>query len=227
MQDIWFPSKEKNSKRVGRFVDHVDHFTDRHGIKQSRTVTVLLHRVPGAEPSTSLVKNDANGQHYKDEFPLAWDHYLKQKATPAGPAEPVVPTSTAHGIAGTPIEHLGFLGKDHIARLQMLGFYTAEQLADMSDTICNNVGFGANQWRRKAQEHLLVLKEAAPRVAAPIGPDPAVADLQRQLAEANAKIAMLVEAVTKPVPASVPAPEPEAEAKPRRGRAKAEAQPEA
>jgi hypothetical protein len=113
-----------------------------------------------------------------------------------------------------------------MARLKLMGFLTLEQLADMSDADCNNVGFGAKDWRRRAAEHLIVIRDAA--MAKAVASQPAVdhsaviADLMRKLDEQNAKIAALVAEKEAEKPAEI------GEAPKRRPRKPAgEAQPEA
>lgn len=225
MQEIWLPPNTPNSKASGKFVDHVDTYTDKHGEKKSRTVVLLLTRIPGSnDVSSQLVKDNADGEKLKREYSKAWEYYQKNKADPE--PEPV-PTATEFGLKGTPIEEVDFIGKDRLAALKMAGFLTVEQLADMSDTVCNNMGFGARAWRKKAAEFLIVKRDAQP---AAIGPS--VADLMAQLAEANAKIALLAEAVlAKPAEAAVEAQEgaPIIGTPKRRGRPPktAEAQPQA
>lgn len=157
--EIWLPPKTPNSKAVGRFVDVVDTYTDRFGQKQSRELTVLLHKIPGSnEISSSLCKDNPDGHKLRQEWSLAWAEYEKRKAVEAA-APPPVPTSVELGVKGLPIEDLGFLGKDKIAYLKSMGFLVAEQLATMSDLQCQNIGFGAKNWRKKAAEHLAVLKQ--------------------------------------------------------------------
>ena len=216
MQEIWLPSNTPQSKAVGRFVDRDHEYTDRHGEKHIRTVTVLEHKFPGSQDvSTSLCKDNADGHKLRKEWAQAWALYEKQKAASAG--APPIPTATEYGVKGTPIESADFIGKDNLARLKLMGFLTVEQLASMSDAQCQNVGFGANTLRKKAAEFLVVVRdEAVSRVIGASRPNdgvatgPSVADLMAQLAEANAKIAVLMEAVMKPEAVEAP--------KPRRGR---------
>ena len=229
MQEIWLPSNTPQSKAVGRFVDRDHEYTDRHGEKHIRTVTVLEHKFPGSQDvSTSLCKDNADGMKLRKEWSQAWALYEKQKAAAVG--APPVPTATEYGIAGTPIETADFLGKDFISRLKLMGFLTLEQLADMSDATCNNVGFGARDWRKKAKQYLDG-KSKAPAV----DHGSAVADLMRVVEEQKAMIAALM--AERTVTVTAPADdsrdmqvqdhiEREA-AKPRSRRKAAEAQPEA
>jgi hypothetical protein len=222
MQDIFLPPNTPNSKVVGRFVEWTKTWTDQNGDKKERQVISLQTMVPGiAEPTSSIVPPGPVGDKIKKEYSAAWALFEKNRQRTV----PEVPTATEHNIAGTPIEDASFLGKDFIARLKLMGFLTLEQLADMSDTQCQNVGFGAKDWRRKAREHLIVVRDAAVTRAADA---PDVSDLQRQLAEAQAQIAALMAVVAPPAPVPAETDEGPVEApKPRRGRPKAEAQPEA
>jgi hypothetical protein len=230
MQEIWLPSNTPQSKAVGRFVDRDHEYTDRHGEKHIRTVTVLEHKFPGSQDvSTSLCKDNADGMKLRKEWSQAWALYEKQKAAAVG--APPVPTATEYGIKGTPIEHADFLGKDHIARLKLMGFLTIEQIAGISDAQCQNIGFGANGWRKKAAEFLIVARDEQ-RTAAPVpvaqGPSPLVAELMSKLDDAVATMAKQAELIAT-LMAEKSADEAVEPPKPRRGRPSkaAEAQPEA
>lgn len=203
-QDIWLPPNTAHSKVVGRFFDQVHEYTNKDGEKCERTVTFLEVRIPGCEASCQLVKDNPDGRKMKAEYSAAWAHYEKTKAAMATAAPPV-PTATEFGVRGTPIEELNFIGKDRLAMLKLMGFLTAEQVRDMSDAVCNQVGFGAKDFRRKAAEHLLVANERKATERAEQGTVNAatLADLARQLAEANAKIAELT-AVAKTDAAPAP-----------------------
>lgn len=227
MQEIWLPPNTSNSKTLGKFDDFTKTITDKDGKKVTVTKLMLYTKVPGvAEQSSTTVLDDEQGKRIKAEYSAAWDLYLKNKAKPQTEA---VPTAVEFGVKGTPIEYADFLGKDHLARLKMMGFLTVEQLAEMSDAQCQNIGFGATAWRKRAGEFLVVARDQSGAWPAPVAPaheGPSVADLMAQLADANAKIAALMEMVPMPAPAaddSVDAPK-------RRGRprkATTEAQAEA
>ena len=139
---------------VGRFDDHTQEWVDSKGERRSRVLPVLYHKAPASlDVSATACKDNPDGLKLKKEWPQAWEYYLKCKAT-AATAPPPIPTATEFGIKGTPIEDADFLGKDKLAYLKSLGFLTLEQLRDMSDSGCQNVGFGAKAWRKKAKEHL-------------------------------------------------------------------------
>lgn len=157
--DIWLPSKTPNSKAVGRFVDGEHTFTDAQGEEKTVPVLWLYTKVPGLDHETSSqrVKDNPDGKKLKAEYAAAWELYTRNKAAPK---PDLVPTATEYGVKGSPIEELNFLGKDQLARLKLSGFLTAEQLADMSDMQCQNVGFGAKTWRKKAKD-FVALKQAS------------------------------------------------------------------
>ena len=156
MQVIWFPSADtKESRIVGRFIDHEHTYADKDGKHHTRVVTMLEHKVPGSSDiSASLVK-PFNKAELTARFPQAWKHYEDTKAKEANDPPPM-PTAIEHGIKGEPIENLNFLGKDKLAYLKSMGFLVAEQIATMSDAQCQSIGFGAKAWRKKAADHLTV-----------------------------------------------------------------------
>ena len=190
-QKIGFPCNTKNSKAVGYFTDETFEFTNSKGEKVTRTYTMLKHWVPGVSGdfSSTPCKDNEDGYKLRKEWSQAWEHYQKEKAVDT-PVAPQIPTAVEYGIKGTPIEELTFLGKDQLARLKALGFTTAEQLADMSDTACNNVGFGAKDWRRKAGEHLFVAHDRAKQglIGHVAQSNDILAEMQRQMAEMRAQL---------------------------------------
>ena len=154
MNEIWFPSAEgKDSKVMGRFVDHMKEYTTADGQKHTKPVILLLHMFPGSSDVSSSLMKPFNEAELKKRFPTAWAYYEKTKAESANaPAE--VPIATQIGMKGTPIEHVSFLGKDKIGYLKNMAFYTVEQLAALSDTECQNIGYGAKKWRKQASDYL-------------------------------------------------------------------------
>lgn len=155
MQDIWLPSSEgKDSRIVGRFRDIEDTYTDREGNKKTRVVTILEHKVPGSSDISSSIVKPFNKDELTRRFNTAWELYEKHKAASVN-APPEVPLATQLQIKGMPIETVNFLGKDKIGYLKSQGFLTVEQLANMSDADCQNIGFGAKKWRKQAAEHLV------------------------------------------------------------------------
>lgn len=157
MQDLWFPANEKDSKVVGRFIE-IDTVNAAESRKQEREVLmrvlVLQSKVPGVSGDIAAqVVKPFNEKQLRERFPQAWETYHLRKAV-AEQTPPPVPTSVAHGIKGMPIEEASFLGKDKLTFMKEQGFLTIEQVADMSDMQCQNLGFGAKAWRKKAKEQL-------------------------------------------------------------------------
>lgn len=152
MQEIWLPSTTPNSKAVGRFVDIHDTYKDRAGNQCERVVTVLLTMIPGSnDVSSQLCKNNPDGEKLKALYPQAWELYQSTKTAPPAAEQP---TATQYGIKGTPIESADFISRQRLGQLKLMGFLTLEQLAGMSDTVCQNVGSGAKALRKKAAEFL-------------------------------------------------------------------------
>lgn len=149
--DQWFAAFEDGKKStlvVGRFVDGETVDTKASELaKENRykSVPMLESKIVGShDVSTQRVK-DFNKDELIARFPGAWEHYLTQKETAP---EPVVSSS------GTPIESLDFIPRQNVAWLRELGFTSAEQIRDMSDTVVQGLGRGALQWRKKATEYL-------------------------------------------------------------------------
>lgn len=149
---VWMPAEDApNSRIVGRFVDMEHEWTDAQGIKRKRMVTILEHKVPGSIDISSSIVKDFNREELRRRFSKAWDIYEANKAKEA--ESPPVPTAVEVGLKGTPIEELDFIGKDRLAFMKSMGFLLAEQVADMSDSICQNIS-GGKSLRKKAAEYL-------------------------------------------------------------------------
>ena len=156
MQEIWLPSTTPNSKALGRFVDIHDTYQDKAGNRKERIVTVLHTKIPGSlDVSAQLCKNNDDGAKLKAMYPGAWADYEKRKVAETAPS---IPTAIEYGIKGAPIESADFIAKPRMEQLKLMGFYTLESLADMSDTICDTVGSGARKIRKQAREALAVPK---------------------------------------------------------------------
>jgi hypothetical protein len=149
--DQWFPAFENGKKStlvVGRFVDGetVDVKASevlKHNVYKS--VPMLESKIVGShDVSTQRVK-EMNQDELTSRFPGAWEHYLEQKGSKP---EPVISSS------GVPIEELDFIPRQNCAWLRELGFTSAEQIRDMSDSVVQGLGRGAQTWRKKATEYL-------------------------------------------------------------------------
>ena len=159
--DQWFAAFEDGKKStlvVGRFIDGevVDPIeSGKKGKNVWKTVPLLESKIVGShDVSTQRVKEDnlkdgikGNKEELMNRFPGAWDHYVAQKDVVDEPSAPLANS-------GTPIEELDFIPRQNIAWLRELGFSSAEQIRDMSDTVVQGLGRGALNWRKKAKEFL-------------------------------------------------------------------------
>lgn len=159
MREQWFPSTDDKAIVVGRFVDveTVDPVRSREmGVEQTMLRTALESKVAGSHDVSCQLVKPFNERQLKTRFPQAWDFYQRQKARPVEEieAERSAPITVGADIPGTPLHKADFLGRGQMEKLAVMGFVTVEQLAQMSDTQCQNVGHGAVTWRKKAQEFL-------------------------------------------------------------------------
>ena len=153
--DQWFAAFENGKKStlvVGRFVDGevVDPIASSESDKNVwKPVPILESKIVGShDVSTQRVKEGRTGnkEELSNRFPGAWDYYMAQKGEPT---ETSVVSST-----GTPIEELDFIPRQNLAWLRELGFSSAEQIRDMSDTVVQGLGTSAKTWRKKSAEFL-------------------------------------------------------------------------
>ena len=86
-------------------------------------------------------------------------------------------------VVGTPLDKIPFLSKARVLEFQALGLKTAEQIRDMSDTLAAKF-MDAHGIRKRIGDFLVAAAEGAP-----------VEKLQAELAERDAKIAQLMQAV--------------------------------
>ena len=86
-------------------------------------------------------------------------------------------------IVGTPLDKIPFLTKARVMEFNALGLRTAEQVRDMSDTIATKF-MDAHGIRKRIGDFLAAASDAAP-----------MEKLQAELADRDAKIAQLMQAV--------------------------------
>ncbi len=149
MSGGWFPAKD-STQVVGRFVD--GEATD---IKKSaeigttvyKSVPILESKIVGSHDISSQRVKEGNRDELIGRFPGAWESYEKRK-------DIVDDQPTMKSARGTPIEELDFIPRQNLAWLRELGFSTAEQIRDMSDTVVQGLGRNALTWRKKAKEFL-------------------------------------------------------------------------
>lgn len=135
----WYPAAGETGV-VGRFEYHkiLDVVASR-AADEEKTKEIIVCRMKGtgsADDSVSKVKED-NQQSLIKRFPDAWLAFQGQEVK----------------IEGIPIAKLGFPDQVNVI-LQLNGVVTVEQLAELPDLACQNVGFGTRKRREAAQEYL-------------------------------------------------------------------------
>lgn len=159
MQEMWVPAVDSKNV-VGRFVDmpSVDVAKSREAGEE-----VLIHRpalqakvVGSHDVSVQLVK-PFNAKELQKRFPGSWEHYekhVKGKPEPADDVPVIMPE-----VDGTPLSKIvsgpnAFLPKDRVPWLNVQGIHTVEQLAGLSDSICQNLGRDVTRWRKQSEQFL-------------------------------------------------------------------------
>jgi len=145
----WFPAKD-STHVVGRFVD--GEATDikkseERGTTVYKAVPILESKIVGSHDISAQRVKDGNRDELVARFPGAWESYLEESAAPQAKPETI-------SAIGTPISELDFIPRQNLTWLRELGFSTAEQIRDMSDTVAQGLGRGAITWRKKAKEFL-------------------------------------------------------------------------
>lgn len=159
LREQWFPSADDKAIVVGRFID-VETVNAAKSREENREVkmlrTALESKVAGSHDVSCQLVKPFNESQLKKRFPQAWAHYEAQKRRPPEEieAERNAPIILGADTVGTALHKADFLGRAQMEKLAVQGFSTIEQLADMSDTQCQNIGHGAVTWRKKAQEFL-------------------------------------------------------------------------
>ncbi len=152
--ELWFPL-DGSQKTTGRFVDTVIEGKRESGEAFSITRPALEAKASGSQEISFQVVKEFNKKQLIARCPLGWAHYEKLKAAPE--AMPAIPTLKDLGIRGTPIEdaalHCGF-NNDRITWFKAQGIMTVQQVAELTDMACQNLGRGSVTWRKKAKEFL-------------------------------------------------------------------------
>lgn len=155
-RDMWFPI-DGSGKVVGRFVDTSIDVTNKDGEQTTFVRPALESKVAGnsSEVAFQLVK-PFNEKELIARCPEGWKHYkaLKEAEKAAPPPQSGVPLVSDMPVKGIPIEELGLFSHDKVVWFKTQGIYTVEQIADLSDTVCQNLGFGAKAWRKKANDYM-------------------------------------------------------------------------
>ena len=135
----WFPAAGETGV-IGKFeyFEVLDVAASR-AADEEKTKEIIVCRMKAAgsvDESVVKVKPDNQEQLVK-RFPDAWLAFQGQEVK----------------IDGTPISVLGFPEQVNVV-LQLQGVLTVEQLADLTDMACQNVGFGTRKRREAAQAYL-------------------------------------------------------------------------
>jgi len=105
-------------------------------------------------------------------------------------------------ITGTPLKEWPSISRAMLEELKYMGFFTVEQLASASDSVCSKFS-GLTTYKQKAQNFLKYAKEAAPiealqKIASDAKNSLEVAERnQKEMAEQISKLTAQVEALQK------------------------------
>lgn len=135
----WYPATGETGV-VGRFeyLPILDVAASREADEEkTRDIVVCRMKAAGSvDESVVKVKPD-NQEQLVRRFPDAWLAFQGQEVK----------------VEGTPIAALGFPEQVNVT-LQLGGILSVEQLADLTDMACQNIGFGTRKRREAAQAYL-------------------------------------------------------------------------
>jgi hypothetical protein len=142
---MWFPARGEKGV-VGRF-----EYYDQLDVARSKAaddyrykkIVVLRTKVAGDQDENFLPVKPHNQDSYINRFPDAWQAFQGEE-TP---------------VDGTPLTELG-LTESKISAFRINAIYTVEQVADLSDAMCEKVGFGTRKLRADAQTLLAERRQA-------------------------------------------------------------------
>jgi hypothetical protein len=149
-RDQWYPAHGETGV-VGRF-EFDETLPD---IVKSRAadefvplrVTILRAKIIGDQDNTPILMNAENAQSLIKRFPEAWKAFNGEEVKLDGTPLSDLVTVNADGRETR-------LNEDKILDFRLNGCMTVEQLAVMSDAICEKVGFGTRKLRAEAQAML-------------------------------------------------------------------------
>jgi hypothetical protein len=155
--DMWFPL-DNSTHTSGRFIDHQFEHTNTEGVQRTITQLILETKGMGSIDTSNYKVNDKNKAAMIARCPAGWAHYENMKAKMvAAPEVFAEPTAADLGIKGTPIEEAAQhmkLNNNRIRWFKEQGIYSVQQVADLTDMACQNLGKGAVGWRKTAKEFL-------------------------------------------------------------------------
>jgi hypothetical protein len=145
-QTDWFPATN-DPAIIGRVV-LVKMINEAESKKQRTqvyfTYPAIEHKAAGIQGDVSfaLVREEIDpdtAEHWKQRFAKAWSAFKG--------SENSVPE-------GTPLADFDEIPDSKIAEFKLHGLTTVEQLANISDAVCDSIGMGARKWRTNAQRFL-------------------------------------------------------------------------
>ena len=114
---------------------------DEHVYKK---MIVCRTKIAGDVDENVLPVRDFNRDALIRRFPKAWEAFNGNEVKPEG----------------TPLSEIGIDG-DQATKFHINAVYGVEQLATLSDAICERIGFGTRKLREKAQQYLAARKAEA------------------------------------------------------------------
>lgn len=161
MSQQYFPSTEDKNV-MGRF--EIMQVPDNRRSREvdelvTRPITVLREKIAGNKDTSATPVKEENRAKLQKKYPEAWAAFQGEQPE----------------IEGTPLTKIG-LNADQIEAANLAGIYVVEQVAELHDAQCNNLGFGWRKRRADAQE-LLGRPVIPPTAAAGPAPEAAIGDL--------------------------------------------------
>lgn len=159
MPEQWYPVAEPEKGVIGRFeyFDILDVKASREADEEVYMPAIICRtKAVGSTDDTCVKVKPYNKDALIRRFPAAWKAFQGEEIK----------------VDGTPIEKLGFSTTENDTLL-LNSIQTVEQLAELSDMACQNIGFGTRKRRDIARDYLEHGADALPHNKAAKGTDPA------------------------------------------------------
>lgn len=158
-EEKWFPAAPPEKGVIGRFAYH--DILDIPASKEKdekvfQKVIVCWMKAAGSTDVSVVKVKEHNQRELTRRFSDAWRYFQGEIVE----------------VDGTPVSALGISNTKEL-ELQLQGITTVEQLRDLSDAGCTNVGFGTRKLRELATDYLAKGKDALPAHKIANGGDPA------------------------------------------------------